>query len=55
MSIMASKTVKQLIRAGGGESSSAKAYLGVHRQQCQQANVRKEEPTDCFPSLALLR
>lgn len=55
MSIMASKTVKQLITAGGRESNSVKADFGVHRQQCQQANVRKEEPTDCFPSLALLR
>lgn len=52
---MASKTVKQLIMAGSGESNSAKAYFGLHRQQCQQANVRKEEPTDCLPSLALLR
>lgn len=52
---MASKTVRQLITAGGEESNSAKVYFGAHRQQSQQANVRKEEPTDCLPGLALLR
>lgn len=45
MSIMASKTVKQLITASGGESNTVKTYVGVHRQRCQQANARIE---DCF-------
>lgn len=53
MSIMASKTVKQLITAGNEGSSSAKADLASRR--CQQANVHKEESKDCFGASALLR
>lgn len=45
---MASKTVKQLIMVGNREYPCTGLRGTVTAQQCQQANVHKEEAVDRF-------